>query len=286
VADETSAQLQRERGMATAAIAGAALAALLPMAGGILGGVVLGDQPKDSTSELLYVHDHAGALISSAALLGLGALAMVLPLRYLYLATKHRRPELPRVALFCAVFGPVALAIGQVALQVVLASKAAAFADPARGDQTYEEAKDVLESGAVQTVRTLGFASALALGFGFVLISLNAMRVGLLTRFMGILGMIVGALFVLPLAPGPPVVQSFWLGALAFLMAGRWPNGVPPAWRSGKAEPWPSQQELRERRERERERARPAPQPEPVPAAAAEGKPHSASKKRKRKKRR
>jgi hypothetical protein len=286
VADDTSAQLQREQAGAPAAIAGAALAALLPMAGGILGGMVLGDQPKDSTSQLLYVHDNAGALIASAALLGLGALAMVLPLRYLYQATKHRRPELPRVALFCAVFGPLALAVGQVALQVVLASKAAVFADPARGDQTYEEAKDVLESGAVQTVRTLGFAAALALGFGFVLISLNAMRVGLLTRFMGILGMIVGALFVLPLAPGPPVVQSFWLGALAFLIAGRWPSGVPPAWTSGKAEPWPSQQELREQREREREGAPPTPQPEPVPAAAAEGKSHPASRKRKRKKRR
>jgi MFS family permease len=275
-------QLERERAGARLAIAGAALAAILPMAGGIIGGVVLQDQPNESTGELLYIHDHAGTLIASAALLSLGALAMTLPLRHLYMATKHRRPELPRVALFCAILGPVALAIGQVALQIILASKAATFADPASGDQTYEEAKDILESGAVQVVRTIGLAASLALGFAFVMIALNAMRVGLLTRFMGILGIIVGALFVLPLAPGPPVVQSFWLGALAFLFAGRWPNGVPPAWTTGKAEPWPSQQELREQRERE---SPPAPSPEPVPATP-EGKSHPSSKKRKRKKRR
>jgi MFS family permease len=279
---DVSEQLERERAGTPLAIAGAALGAILPMAGGVIGGVALADQPKGKTAELLFINDHAGALIASAALLGLGALAMILPLRYLYQATKHRRPELPRVALFCALFGPVALAVGQVALQIVLANKAATFADPARGDQTYEEAKDILDSGVVQGVRTVGLAASLALGFAFVMIALNAMRVGLLTRFMGILGIIVGALFVLPLAPGPPVVQSFWLGALAFLFAGRWPNGVPPAWTTGKAEPWPSQQQLREQRARE---SAPAPSPEPVPATP-EGKAHPSSKKRKRKKRR
>jgi hypothetical protein len=49
-----------------------------------------------------------------------------------------------------------------------------------------------------------------------------------------------------------PIIQSFWLAAIAVLIAGRWPNGVPPSWRSGKAEPWPSQQELREQREQAR----------------------------------
>jgi hypothetical protein len=118
-----------------------------------------------------------------------------------------------------------------------------------------------------------------------VIICLNAMRVGLLTRFMGILGIIVGVLFVVPLAPGPPVVQSFWLAALAALFAGRWPSGIPPAWITGRAVPWPSQQEQREQRERTLD-------PEPAPAAGAPAsgsaspRSASASRKRKRKKRR
>jgi hypothetical protein len=124
-----------------------------------------------------------------------------------------------------------------------------------------------------------------------VIICLNAMRVGLLTRFMGILGIIVGILFVVPLAPGPPIVQSFWLGALAALFAGRWPRGLPPAWAAGRAIPWPSQQEMRERRQAglvERGGTA-APEPDATGAAAAPAPAQrgaAASRKRKRKKRR
>ena len=50
---------------------------------------------------------------------------------------------------------------------------------------------------------------SLTLAVGLVLVSLNAMRVGLLTRLLGYLGIVAGAMLVLfPL----PVVQIFWLG--------------------------------------------------------------------------
>ena len=86
-----------------------------------------------------------------------------------------------------------------------------------------------------------------ALGFTFVMLCMNAMRAGLLTRFMGVLGMIVGATFVLPLDQ-QGVIRAFWLLALGFLIYGRWPSGMPPAWQTGEAVPWPSQAELREQR--------------------------------------
>jgi hypothetical protein len=99
-----------------------------------------------------------------------------------------------------------------------------------------------------------------------------------------VLGIIVGVLFVIPIGSPVPVVQAFWLGALAYLLSGRWPNGVPPAWESGKAEPWPSAQEMRERAgggalaaDAEAE-----PAPESAPATASPGR----QRKRKRKKRR
>jgi hypothetical protein len=43
-------------------------------------------------------------------------------------------------------------------------------------------------------------------------------------------------------------VQAFWLLALGMIFLDRVPGGSPPAWKTGKAEPWPSQQELAEAR--------------------------------------
>ena len=262
----------------------AAAAGLLLLAGSLVELSVSRDNLPDITSQLLFVHKHAGGLLLATVVSALGALALAGPLLYLYRATKFRRPQTPNVAQAMALIGPAAAAISQLAFYFVRADKASAFAT--HGSQTYEEAKRIFDSTEVLIPQYIGIMSLLALGFAFVIISLNAMRVGLLTRFMGILGIIVGVLSVIQL-DSPGVVRFFWLGALALLISGRWPNGVPPAWSSGQAEPWPSQQELREERERAKGNA-PAPKPEPAPAAAsaATGSPHPTSKKRKRKKRR
>ncbi len=60
------------------------------------------------------------------------------------------------------------------------------------------------------------------------------MRVGLLTRFMGVLGIITGVLQILPFGGPLPVVQCFWMLMLSILFLGRWPSGNPPAWRTGR----------------------------------------------------
>jgi hypothetical protein len=73
------------------------------------------------------------------------------------------------------------------------------------------------------------------------------MRVGLLTKFMGYLGMFAGALVLFQITQ-VPVVQLFWLVALGYMLSGRWPTGMPAAWRTGKAEVLPSGAELRARR--------------------------------------
>jgi hypothetical protein len=84
------------------------------------------------------------------------------------------------------------------------------------------------------------------------------------------------------------VVQGFWLVALAYLISGRWPTGVPPSWRSGRAEPWPSAQELREQRIRASggaARARPTATPAPEAVGASASRTRSTTPKRKRKRR-
>ena len=175
---------------------------------------------------------------------------------------------MPNAAMIVAVAGPVGLCVSELVIQIDAIVQAQDFADSA--DQSSEAARDALKGGLLVAGQILRQAAVLCLGFAFVLISLNAMRAGLLTRFMGILGIIVGVLFVIPLGGQLPIVPAFWLMALAALFLGRWPNGVPPAWTTGKAEPWPTQQELREARERARaeddrgrgagERAQAAPQ--------------------------
>jgi uncharacterized iron-regulated membrane protein len=102
---------------------------------------------------------------------------------------------------------------------------------------------------------------------------------------MGVLGVICGALIVLPILSPLPIVQTFWLAAMAVLLAKRWPGGVPPAWTTGEMQPWPSQAEVREARRAEIQRRRggaPAPDAAPEPDAP---RPVPAAKRKKRKRR-
>jgi hypothetical protein len=275
----------------TRAAIGAAAGAVLVLGGGIGLVTTLSSSKTDElTSQLLFYDHHSSSLLLATIVAGLGSICMIAPLVFLFRATKARRPQLPNVALITAWFGPIAAGVGQIALQVVLLDKAHAFATT--GAQTYAQAKHLTDEGILKAMQGLVLAGQLSLGFAFVIISLNAMRVGLLTRFMGVLGIIVGVLFVIPLGT-LQVVQPFWLLTLTALFLGRWPNGVPPAWQTGKAEPWPTQQELREERDKTKAaqlkaagKAEPEAEPEPAAATASAGPAHPSSKKRKRKRRR
>jgi hypothetical protein len=106
------------------------------------------------------------------------------------------------------------------------------------------------------------------------------MRIGLVTRFMGVLGIITGALLVFPLGSPLPIVQCFWLFMLGVLFLGRWPGGTPPAWRSGEAMPWPTGAQSRRRR------AQDADEDEDEADPGADGLPPRAGSARKKRKRR
>ena len=81
--------------------------------------------------------------------------------------------------------------------------------------------------------RSSACPGALGLALSVVLISLNAMRIGLLTRFLGVLGMIVGALLV-PSAARADVVLAFWLSCSPCSSSASWPTASRRAWTSGK----------------------------------------------------
>ncbi len=309
-ADETLADEAARRRQAAAA---GILAGLLTIVGGALAVLAYSDLPTvpllDALREqlaadppavglkvrqALYYDDNAAAIIVATLASALAAGAIGLVLSHLYRSTQARRPELRRAIIVAVIAGSTLIAVGELARGVALVVASHDLAGSAR--PTAEAARDVLSAPVVVAGIVLRLLGTFALGIGLVLLALNAMRVGLLTRFMGVLGIIVGALFVIPLGASLPIVQAFWLAALGALFLGRWPPGLPPAWVTGEAQPWPSQQELREQRlARKEETAAPEkaqrlrrqrPEPPETPAPEAPARPaHSSSKKRKRKRR-
>jgi hypothetical protein len=252
--------------------------------------------PGRLAAQAEYLGHHAALPIIGAVLFGLGTLLIFPPLAYLFRATRARRPMLPQIALVLGAIGVVGFGVGRTVAEVSRYLGARDFVHAA--DHTNSAAADALGGSTFLIGQIIWQAGALGLGFAFVLLCLNAMRVGLLTRFMGILGLIVGVTFVLPLDQ-QGIIRVFWLAALGVLILRRWPGGVPKAWETGQAEPWPTQQQVREQREAARVAAggepsprrerRPAAQPAPPTPAARPDAPdrvvHSGSKKRKRKRR-
>lgn len=233
---------------AAAAAVGAAFLLVASFAYGVsaLGsGNVRGDRAQQ-----LRIDENATDLLVIAGLNGLGVLCMGGVLVYLFYATKARRPELQQAALVLAIAGPLLYGAVLIALNLVRLDLAADFAALPGAEQTDRSAKRLEDDSILSDVGLVGLAPSLAFGFSFVLIGLNAMRAGLLSRFMGILGIIVGVLYVIPLlGGGPPIVTIFWTAALAVLFLGRWPGGRGPAWASGEAIPWPSAMEAAKARE-------------------------------------
>jgi hypothetical protein len=271
--------------------------AILAALGGVLlfaGAVVqaAGPQAKvtELTIQLLVFNRRAGLEVLGAVVNGLGLLALAGTLYFLFTAVRARRPEMSQATWITTVAGGILGAIGGIAYGVVIVQKAHDFAT--QGAQTYPQANSLLKSGAIPALQYAGLIGSLLLAIGFVLIALNAMRVGLLTRFLGYLGIAAAAASLLLIGSPPALlIEIFWLLAVAYLLAGRWPNGDPPAWRTGEAVPWPSAAELREQRQRAAGRTRtargqaaPEPRREPVPAATSGTRTTPPKRKRKRRK--
>jgi hypothetical protein len=280
----------RRRQAVIAVVAGV----LLMVAAGI---VVSG--PHTSVSELTtglilehkrYTRDLIGSFLEA-----FGWLAVASTLNFLFGCVRARNQAIQPYIRYLAIAGGVMTAIGVAGYVVVYGSKADTFfKDPT---QTYEHANHLMSATILAVFQLFNYAGELLLAVSFVLISLNAMRVGLMTRFMGYLGMFAGVLVLFVLTP-LPVVQAYWLIAVGCLFWGWWPTGLPPAWETGQAEKWPSSAELREQRSGgggsggggvrgglgRGARPKPTTTPEPVGAAAARGT-RSTTPKRKRKRR-
>lgn len=240
-----------------------------------------GGDPIVGTADLLIkIADQPVNFLIEAALLALPLVLLLPVLLFLYKAAKFRVPELLPAARVLAILGAVVLAItgivgmvGQIAAAREFAGTPEAQAYTAlpseerlpprlgqpvpvtpEGTAADELATSSLtEQPSLEVATTVRLAGVLAFAFGTILISVFAMRAGLLSRFMGYIGIALGAFLGLgALLPpevlrffDPKIIQMFWAGAIGLILLDRWPNGRGTAWKTGMAEPWPTAAEQR-----------------------------------------
>jgi hypothetical protein len=245
------------------------------------------------TLDLLVANQRFPLDLIASIINAIGSLAIASTLLFLFRAARSRNPERVKPWIrYIVLVGGILAAVAGVVYAIVVAIKVHEFATT--GSQTYAEANHLTSGAGLLGLQVLGQLAALLVAVAFVLVSLQAMNQGLLSRFMGYLGMFAGALVLFQITQ-VPVVQTYWLLSVAYLISGRWPTGVPPAWRSGRSEPWPSSAEMRARRAAEMGERRgrgprkpatvPAAEPEAATAQAANARTRAATPKRKRKRR-
>lgn len=226
---------ERARALPTAlaTIAGIVLliAAIAVGQGGIVG---------QTTSQILAdLPDERDSLLLGAILQAVGMALLAAPLFYLFQAASARSEQMRHALIGITVAGPLFLATAFILQWFAYDAASKDFAEPGAGAgiPVGEFADELLrDQVAFDAFQGLTFAGTLGLVVGVVYTSLHAMRVGLLTRFWGTLGMALG---VSLLFLGLLGILIFFV-VLALIIAGWWPGGRSPAWEAGTAVPWPT----------------------------------------------
>lgn len=286
------AQLEWEARAGKIAAMAALASVILTLAAPVIQGTAVGGQGRGELGLLRLVSEESTAFAVVQGVQSVAYLFTAVALLYLLRCTLARRAEVPRLVLPLIVIAPVLLILGAVLTLLELVGIADDLTQS--GAQTEKRADDLL-ADANPFGSLLALAGTFCIAVSFVLVALNSMRAGLISQFMGILGVIVGALLVLPipgLAQTQFIVQAFWMGALTVLFLDRWPKGRGPAWSAVEPIPWPS---ARGPASSDQAGALPADDPTIEPAVGPDepvgdssdprGEPHPASKKRKRKRR-
>ena len=236
-------QLSEERRRGRFAAVAAMVSGLAFVAGAIWYQAVNADAPDGNDEDaavLRYFDDHGSAYLGASILQAVGILLLVVVAVHLYRAAKQRNPSQQSVVLVMGVYGPAAFAASTLLRAVTYTILADDFVGGSV--QSERAADDLLDTPVLDVANVLGLTGVLALGFWLVKGSLDAMRIGLLTRFMGVLGIALGPALVLGFGL---LVLPLWLVALGVLFLGRWPRGTPPAWTTGRAIPWPGSGDAR-----------------------------------------
>jgi hypothetical protein len=188
-----------------------------------------------------FISRHAFALVAGGVLSAIALTTLMLILLVLAGATSFRRPQSWRVARPLILVGGIGLVVTSVGHEVVTAIETHNFAvGHDHSNHAVEHA--LLTSTANGVVGYIELLAGLAFVAGMIATVVNAMRVGLIPRWMGILGGFTALLIFLPdISAELQVIPSFWMVMMGILLLGRWPQptGDPPAWAAGVAVPWP-----------------------------------------------
>lgn len=191
--------------------------------------------------EVKFISHNAFALLAGSTLAAIAVAALTLILLLLLDATRFRRPETWPAARPLVLFGGIAVAVVSIGHQVVGAIETHNFA--VGHDFSSHAVDQALTKGTANViVDYIDLVAGLSLAAGMIAVMVNVLRVGLVPRWMGMLGMFTGLLIFLPIGGAQlQVVPAFWMVMIGILFVGKWPNGEPPAWSAGEARPWPSQ---------------------------------------------
>jgi hypothetical protein len=240
------AQLAWEGRWARPAALAAFASAFLVIAAIIVGHQGIGGGSGES--ELLRDIDaHPGAELISSILQAIGVGLLALPLSFLFRAANARSERMRGQLIGVVIVAPIFLAALAILSGVSTLHAASDFVSTeaprltAKGvalgsDRANEIAKETVDDASLRTLAAgFGFAGQIGFIVAMVYTCLHAMRVGLLPRFWGSLGMALGAVSFIFFQ-----FALLWFIYLGFLLIGRVPGGKPPAWESGEAIPWPT----------------------------------------------
>ncbi len=235
------------------------------------------------TPEVKFISHHAFTLIAGSTLAAIAIGVLTLVLLSLLDATRFRRPQTWPAARPLVLFGGIAVALVSVGHQVASAIETHKFA--VAHNHSNQQVEHALTTGTANTIADyVDLLAGLALAAGMIATMINALRVGLLPRWMAFLGMFTALLIFLPIGGAElQLVPAFWLVMMGVLYMGRWPKGTPPAWAAGEARPWPSQAQLRAEAQARNGRLAPSPAPAGATAAPAPAATPGSSRKRRRK---
>jgi hypothetical protein len=234
-----------ERWSRPIALAGLA-SVILVIAAIIVAAQAVGGGSGDSAL-LRDIDQHRTAQMISSILQAIGVGLLAAPLYYLFRAANSRSDRMRGQLVGVVIAAPLFLAALAILSGISTLHAASDFVSHevprlmAKGvaldsDRANEIANDTISEAPLRPLAA-GFGLGGQLGFAVAMVytCLYAMRVGLLPRFWGSLGMALGAVSFIFFQ-----FALLWFVYLAFLLIGRVPGGKPPAWESGEAIPWPT----------------------------------------------
>ena len=232
--------VKRERKRAVPVAATTLIGLMLFFVAGTFGAISASLLNADSVDSQTFFDftDNRGDLLLGTILQSAGLALMAVPLFYLFQAAQARTDAMRPGLIGVTIAGPLFLAVSGIVAFLALDSAADEFVKQGAGlgQPVGEYVDDLLaDQSAFGIAQGLGFAGTFGMVIAMVYVSLHAMRVGLLTRFWGTLGMALGV-SILFLGILGVLIYFF---AMGLLIANRWPRPRPPAWAAGEAIPWP-----------------------------------------------